>query len=168
MSTLPTRRARRRPGATAALACALGGLLALSGAAGAQDGIESVASPHDVPGTVDRLVAALESKGLTVFDRIDHGANAEGAGLELGATEVLLFGNPKLGTPLMRCAPTAAIDLPQRILAFVDGGGGTRLAWNDPAWLAERHGIDPEGECAEVLATVAGALENFAKAATAP
>ena len=147
---------------------ALGALLALPGLAAAQQGMSSVPSPHDVPTTIDRLVAALESKGLTVFDRIDHGANADGAGLELGPTELLLFGNPALGTPLMRCAPAAGIDLPQKMLAFVDGGGAVRLAWNDPAWLAERHGIDPDGECAEVLAKVDGALQGFAKAATAP
>ena len=147
---------------------ALGVLIALPALGAAQEGMSSVPSPHDVPTTIDRLVAALESEGLTVFDRIDHGANAEGAGLELGPTEVLLFGNPALGTPLMRCAPTTGIDLPQKMLAFVDGDGNTRLAWNDPAWLAGRHGIDPTGECAEVLAKVDGALQGFAKAATAP
>ena len=149
-------------------ACALAALLGLPGIGVAQEGLRSVPSPHDVAGTVDRLAAALESKGLTVFARIDHGGNAEKADLELGDVEVLLFGNPKLGTPLMRCGPTMAIDLPQRMLAFVDAGGDTRLAWNDPFWLAGRHGIDAEGECAEVLATVNGALENFARAATAP
>ena len=148
-------------------ALALAALLTLPVAAAARDGLQSVPSPHDVPTTIDRLAAALESKGLTVFARIDHGANAGSADLELGPTQVLLFGNPKLGTPLMRCAPTMAIDLPQKMLAFVAGDGGTRLAWNDPAWLAERHGIDPDGECGDVLATVDGALQNFAKAATA-
>lgn len=156
-----------RSATRAVRARALALLLCVPGVGAAQDGLLSVPSPHDVPTTVDRLVDALESKGLTVFARIDHGANADGAGLELGPTEVLLFGNPKLGTPLMRCAPTVAIDLPQRMLAFVDGAGDTRLAWNDPAWLAGRHGIDESGDCAEVLATVSGALENFAKAATA-
>ncbi len=142
------------------------GLGAVCGPAAAQDGLQSVPSPHDVPTTIDRLSAALESKGLTVFARIDHAANAEGAGLELGPTQVLLFGNPKLGTPLMVCAPTMAIDLPQRMLAFVDATGETRLVWNDPAWLAARHGITGD-DCAEVLGTVSGALQNFAAAATA-
>ena len=149
-------RVSRRLGGVVALV-----LTGLCASAAAQDGLQSVSSPHDVPTTLDRLSAALESKGLTVFARIDHAANAEGAGLELAPTQVLLFGNPKLGTPLMACAPTMAIDLPQKMLAFVDATGATRLAWNDPAWLASRHGIAGD-DCADVLATVSGALQNFA------
>lgn len=129
----------------------------------AQEGLESVESPYDVATTIDRLTAALESKGMTIFYRINHEANAMKADLTLRPTEVLVFGNPKLGTPLMNCAPTVAMDLPQKMLAWQDEAGQTHLAWNDPAWLQARHGI--EG-CDEVLQTISGALANFAKAAT--
>ncbi len=131
--------------------------------ASAQDGISSVESPFDVQTTLDRLTTALESKGMTIFGRIDHAANAEKAGLDLRPTQVLLFGNPKLGTPLMNCAQSVALDLPQKMLAWQDESGKTHLGWNDPAYLKARHGI--EG-CDEVLQKVSDALANFAKAAT--
>ena len=129
----------------------------------AQDGVSSVESPFDVQTTLDKLTAALESKGMTIFGRIDHTANAEKAGLSLRTTQVLLFGNPKLGTPLMNCAQSVALDLPQKMLAWEDEAGKTHLGWNDPAYLKARHSI--EG-CDEVLQKVSGALANFAKAAT--
>ncbi|MGQ7845635.1 DUF302 domain-containing protein [Granulosicoccus sp. 3-233] len=129
----------------------------------AQQGLETVESPYDVATTIDRLTAALESKGMTIFERVNHAANAEKVELSLRPTEVLIFGNPKLGTPLMNCAPTLAIDLPQKMLAWQDEAGQTHLGWNDPAWLQARHGI--EG-CDEILQTVSNALANFAKAAT--
>ncbi len=129
----------------------------------AQDGLETVESPHDVATTIDRLTAALESKGMTIFGRVNHAANADKVELSLRPTEVLIFGNPKLGTPLMNCAPTLAIDLPQKMLAWQDDAGQTHLGWNDPAYLQARHGM--EG-CEEVLQKVSAALANFAKAAT--
>ena len=145
-------------------------MLALSAAAlsaaatlHAQEGMLSVPSPHDVATTMDRLEEALANEGMTVFARVDHAAGAEKAGLELPPTEVLTFGNPKVGTPLMVCSPSIAIDLPQKMLAWEEPDGTTRLGWNDPKWLAERHGT--EG-CDAVLEKVAGALNAFATAAT--
>lgn len=129
----------------------------------AQDGVSSVDSPFDVQTTLNKLTEALESKGMTIFGRIDHAANAEKAGLSLRPTQVLLFGNPKLGTPLMNCAQSVALDLPQKMLAWQDETGQTHLGWNDPAYLKVRHNIQG---CDEVLETVSGALANFAKAAT--
>lgn len=129
----------------------------------AQEGVTSVESPFDVATTIDKLSAALESKGMTVFSRVDHAGNAEKAGLSLRPTEVLIFGNPKIGTPLMNCAQSVALDLPQKMLAWQDESGKTYLGWNDPMYLQARHGI--EG-CDEVLNKVSGALANFAKAAT--
>jgi len=129
----------------------------------AQEGVSSVESPFDVATTIDKLSAALESKGMTVFARINHAGNAEKADLSLRPTEVLIFGNPKIGTPLMNCAQSVALDLPQKMLAWQDEAGKTYLGWNDPMYLQTRHGI--EG-CDEVLNTVSGALANFAKAAT--
>lgn len=129
----------------------------------AQDGISRVDSPFDVSTTLDKLTTALESQGMTIFGRIDHAANAEKAELSLRPTQVLLFGNPKLGTPLMNCAQSVALDLPQKMLAWEDESGQTYLGWNDPAYLKSRHGI--EG-CDEVLQKVSGALASFAKVAT--
>lgn len=129
----------------------------------AQEGLISVESPHDVATTIDKLSAALESKGMTVFGRVNHTQNAEKAELSLRPTEVLIFGNPKIGTPLMNCAQSVAIDLPQKMLAWQDESGSTHLGWNDPMFLKTRHGI--EG-CDEVLQKVSNALANFAKAAT--
>lgn len=129
----------------------------------AQEGLQSIESPFDVATTIDKLVAALESKGMSVFGRVNHSDNAANADLKLRPTEVLIFGNPKIGTPLMLCAQSIAIDLPQKMLAWQDESGKTYLGWNDPAHLKNRHQI--EG-CDEVLGKVSGALANFAKAAT--
>lgn len=128
----------------------------------AQDGFTQVESPHDVATTIDKLTAVLESKGMNIFGRVNHGANAEKVGLSLRPTELLIFGNPKIGTPLMICAQSVAIDLPQKMLAWQDEAGQTHLGWNDPQHLKARHAI--EG-CDEVLGKVSGALANFAKAA---
>ncbi|MFK7993513.1 MAG: DUF302 domain-containing protein [Granulosicoccus sp.] len=129
----------------------------------AQEGLETVESPHDVATTIDNLTSVLEAKGMTVFGRVNHAQNAEKAGLSLRPTEVLIFGNPKIGTPLMNCAQSVALDLPQKMIAWQDEAGATYLGWNDPMYLKNRHGI--EG-CDEVLQKVGGALANFAKAAT--
>lgn len=129
----------------------------------AQDGVTQVESPYDVASTIDNLTTALESKGMTVFGRVNHAANAENAGLALRPTELLIFGNPKIGTPLMNCAQSVALDLPQKMLAYQDESGKVYLSWNDPQYLQSRHAI--EG-CNEVLQKVSGALANFAKAAT--
>ncbi len=126
-------------------------------------GVSSIESPFDVSMTIDKLTAALESKGMTVFGRVNHTSNADNVGLSLRPTEVLIFGNPKIGTPLMNCAQSVALDLPQKMLAWQDEAGQTHLGWNDPMYLQKRHGI--EG-CDEVLKKVSGALANFAKAAT--
>ncbi|MEM9602467.1 MAG: DUF302 domain-containing protein [Pseudomonadota bacterium] len=131
----------------------------------ADDGMVTVASPHTVAGTIDRLAAALESKGMTVFTRINHAANATKADLALRPTEVLIFGNPRIGTPLMNCAQRLAIDLPQKMLAYEDEEGQVHLAYNAPDYLNARHGASA---CDAVFAKVTGALANFAKAATAP
>lgn len=129
----------------------------------AQDGVVVVQSPHDVTTTIDKLSAVLESKGMTVFGRVNHAQNAQNAELTLRPTQLLIFGNPKIGTPLMNCAQSVALDLPQKMLAWEDEEGNTYLGYNDPMFLKARHAI--EG-CDEVLEKVSGALANFAKAAT--
>jgi uncharacterized protein (DUF302 family) len=107
-------------------------------------GLVTLASAFPVKETLDRLTHVVESKGLTVFCRIDHSANAVGAGLQLRPTEVLIFGNAKGGTPLMQAAQTIGIDLPLRALAWEDAAGKTWLSYNDPVWLIARHGISTQ------------------------
>jgi uncharacterized protein (DUF302 family) len=140
-------------------------LFAVATVARAGDGMITLESPHDVKTTADRLETALQEKGMTVFDRIDHAGGAEQAGLELAPTVLVIFGNPKVGTPLMHCGRSAAIDLPQKALIWEDEGGKVRLSYNDPQYLAKRHGI--EG-CEKVLNKIEKALGKFAEAAVAP
>ena len=140
-------------------------LLAMSRAAVAADGLVVSESPHDVEKTVEKLVTILESKGMTVFGKVDHAANAEKADMTLRPTQLVIFGNPKVGTPLMKCSQSIAIDLPQKMLVWEDENKMVWLAYNDPEHLKARHAASG---CDEVFAKVSGALANFAKAATTP
>ena len=93
--------------------------------------------------TMDRLAAAVTSRGMSIMARIAHAAAAAAIGMELRPTELLIFGNPRAGTPLMQAVQTVGIDLPLKALVWEDEGGTTRLAYNDPRWLAQRHCVDP-------------------------
>lgn len=128
----------------------------------AEDGLITLKSHYDVKTTGDRLVAALNAKDMTVFIRIDHSEGARKAGLDLRPTELVIFGNPKVGTPFMQCGQTVAIDLPQKALIWQDKDGTVWLSYNDPAYLARRHGITG---CEDVIQKMKGALSNFAHAA---
>ena len=130
----------------------------------ASEGMISVKSAHPVSVTADRLEKILASKGMTVFKRINHAAGAAKVGKELRPTELVIFGNPKVGTPLMLCSHSIAIDLPQKALIWEDVGGQVWFSYNDPQFLALRH--NTQG-CDAVLKKVAMALGNFAKAASA-
>ena len=130
----------------------------------AADGLVSIRSAHDVSTTADRLETALQTNGMTVFGHINHSEGASSVGKALRPTELLIFGNPKVGTPLMQCAQSVAIDLPQKALIWEDGNGQTWLSYNDPTYLANRHDIQ---NCDEVLDKIRGALGKFAKIATA-
>lgn len=134
-----------------------------AGLAQAADGLIVVKSSHSVAATADRLEAVLAEKGMTVMARIDHAANAESVGASLRPTELVIFGNPKVGTPLMQCSQSVAADLPQKALVWQDADGQVWLGYNDPAYLKTRHGI--EG-CDPVLDKVTKALAAFASAAT--
>jgi uncharacterized protein (DUF302 family) len=133
--------------------------------AAAGNGLISVKSAHDVKATADRLENILNQKGMNVFIRINHTAGAQKIGKKLRPTELIVFGNPKVGTPLMQCSQSVAIDLPQKALIWQDEKGQVWLSYNNPRYLAERHGISG---CAEVIQKVEKALGNFAKAATMP
>ena len=107
----------------------------------AGEGIISKASKYSVPETLDRVDALLQSKGIKIFVRVDHSGEAEKAGLKMPPTQLLIFGNPKGGTPVMLAAPTAAIDLPLKALAWQDGDGKVWLSYNDPEYLKKRYGL---------------------------
>lgn len=129
------------------------------------EGLITVESSRSVQETMDRLETALEENDLVIVARIDHAANAENADLELRPTQLIIFGNPQLGTPLMQSAQTVAIDLPQKFLAWEDADGTVYLSYNDPAYLAERHSISGEDD---VLQQISNALAMLAETATAP
>ena len=131
----------------------------------ADNGLISVKSSHDVKTTADRLESMLKQKGMNVFIRINHAQGAQKIGKELRPTELIIFGNPKVGTPLMQCAQSVAIDLPQKALIWQDAQGQVWLSYNDPNYLVERHQITG---CGEVIKKVGKALGNFAKSATMP
>lgn len=115
-------------------------LILTVGAAQAADGLITVKSTVSVKETIDRLEASAKGKGLIIFARIDHAAGAQKISKTLRPTELLIFGNPQGGTPLMECAQTAGIDLPLKALAWEDTGGQVWLGYNDPLFLAQRHG----------------------------
>jgi uncharacterized protein (DUF302 family) len=105
------------------------------------EGIISIPSRFSVPGTLDRLTAALDAKDIRVFARVDHSGEAEKAGMKMPPTQLLIFGNPKGGTSVMLAAPTAAIDLPLKALAWQDAEGHVWLSYNDVAYLRRRFGL---------------------------
>jgi len=108
------------------------------------EGIVSCASRYSVDETVARLEALLKEKGVKLFCVVDHSGEAAKAGLKMRNTKLLIFGNPAAGTPVMLATPSAALDLPLKILVAEGEDGKTMLSWNDPAWLRERHGFAEE------------------------
>lgn len=128
------------------------------------EGLTTIRSSFGPKDTMNRLEAAVQAKGMTVFARVDHAAGATAAGLSLRPTEVLIFGNAKGGTPLMNSVQTIGLDLPLKALVWQDASGDTWLSYNDPAWLAKRHGVGAEAQPA--VNNMTAALSAVAKAAT--
>ena len=122
-------------------------LLTLSSAVFAADGLIAVKSPYAPQETMNRLEENAKKRGLNIFARIDHAAGAVKVGKTLRPTEVLIFGNPQGGTPFMECAQSVGIDLPLKALVWEDANGQVWLGYNDPAYLARRHGA---GDCPAV------------------
>jgi uncharacterized protein (DUF302 family) len=122
-------------------------------------------SSHSVKVTLDRLEAALKEKGISVATRWDHAGAAKGVGMPLRPMEVLIFGNPKLGTPLMQSNPHAGVDLPLKVLAWEDDKGLVWVGYTKPDALAARYKIRNQGE---VIKQIAGALDGLTNQATAP
>jgi uncharacterized protein (DUF302 family) len=130
----------------------------------AGNGLVTLPSIHDFATTLRRLTQALEAKGLTIFASVDHAAGAANVGMTLRPTTMVMFGNAAGGTPLMQAAQTTGIDLPLKALVWQGEDGGVRLSYNDPSWIAERHGIS--GGAAPAVAGLTGALAAFARHAT--
>ena len=123
-------------------------------------GIRRISSRHSVAATLERLEALLKEHGVMVFARIDFSGDAARAGLTMRPEQMLIFGNPKAGTPLMQSVPAAGIDLPLKALVWEDAEGRTQIAYNDPQYIVRRHGLDPA--LAANLAVVVPLLERAA------
>ncbi len=131
-------------------------------AGGADDGLVRVQSAHSVSVTLDRLEAALEKAGATVFARIDHAKGAQTVGVAMPANQALIFGNPKIGTDLIVADPAAGLDLPIRVVSYREGGK-TWLVYRDPKEFAAQHGLPSNHPKLDVMA---GALKKLTTAAT--
>jgi uncharacterized protein (DUF302 family) len=125
------------------------------------DGLITNLSPYPVPETLDRLEALLRSKNVAIFARVDHSGEAEKVGLRMPPTQLLIFGNPKGGTPIMLANPLIAIDLPLKALAWQDDADKVWLTWNDPQYLKSRYALSDE-----VLASITGATALIQQAIT--
>ena len=128
----------------------------------AVDRLVPLHSRFDPTETTNRLETELKARGLTIFARVDHAAGAVSVGMALRPTELIIFGNARGGTPLMEAAQTIGIDLPLKVLVWQDGAGDTWLSYNDPGWLAKRHGV---GEPAPAIHAMTTMLNTIATAA---
>ncbi|MBT0958154.1 DUF302 domain-containing protein [Alphaproteobacteria bacterium KMM 3653] len=137
--------------------------LSLTGLAKA-DMMITKTSPHSVSETMDRLTAAVEGAGAKVFARVDHAAGAKSVEMELRPAEMLMFGNPKLGTPAMQAAPSMGLDLPLRVLAAEGEDGTVTVTYYAPMEVAKIHGADAD---LEVFKMMTGALDNLTNKAIA-
>jgi uncharacterized protein (DUF302 family) len=127
------------------------------------EGLLSIRSKFGPKETMDRLETAIRAQGMKVFARIDHAAGASEAGLELRPTEVIIFGNARGGTPLMQSAQTIGIDLPLKALVWEDASGTTWLSYNEPSWIAQRHGV---AKAEPVVSKISAALGAMSRKAT--
>ena len=128
-----------------------------------EDGLATIATNHTVSETVDRLEKALEAREIAVFARIDHAAGAASVAMSLRPTELLIFGNPRGGTPLMQSNQTVGIDLPLKMLVWQDARGQVWLTYTDPIWFARRHHLSPATDAN--VGAIKLLLENLTKAA---
>jgi uncharacterized protein (DUF302 family) len=144
----------------------LASLLALAcwaGVAFAADGLTTARSPYSERETMDRFVTVARKAGMNIFARIDHAAGARKVGRSLRPTEVLIFGNPKGGTPFLECSQTVGIDLPMKLLVWTDESDQVWIGYNDPAWIGRRHGV----ESCPAISTLLQALRKMVEGAIA-
>jgi uncharacterized protein (DUF302 family) len=139
-------------------------VLIMSVPAYAVEGMIDVKSSFGVKETEDRLENVLKEKGMTIFNRVKHSDAAKNVGVELRETELIIFENPKVGSPLMKCEQSVAIDLPQKALIWKDGEGTVWISYNNSRYLEERHTIS---NCEEVISKIEKALAGITKAASA-
>ena len=128
----------------------------------AADGVVNVLSDFNVEETADRMESILKEKGMTIFNRIKHSEGAGKVNIELRGTELIIFGNPKVGSPLMKCQQSVGIDLPQKALIWKDDKGKTWISYNNPRYLKKRHAII---NCEEVILKIEKALAGIVKSA---
>ena len=128
----------------------------------AAEGVINVKSDFNLEETADRLVGLLNEKGMTIFERVRHSDGAANVGIEMRETELFIFGNPKVGSPLMQCQQSVAIDLPQKALIWEDSDAQVWISYNDPRYLEQRHEISG---CEEVISKIAKALSGITAAA---
>lgn len=136
----------------------------MTDAAGADPGFIRISSLHSVSITISRLESLLQERGIVVFARIDFGGDATRAGLAMRPEQLLIFGNPKSGTPLMAAEPTVGLDLPLKTLVWEDVNGKTWIAYNDPLYIVRRHGLAPS--LGANLAAVVPIIERAARSET--
>ncbi|WP_201352785.1 DUF302 domain-containing protein [Hydrogenimonas urashimensis] len=138
--------------------------LILFSIAAAENGVVTYKSRYSVDETTKRLVAIVREKGLTLFKVIDHAEGARRAGKKLRPMKLVIFGNPKMGTPFIQCSETMGLDLPQKMLIYENSAGKTMVAYNAPGYLFGRHNVG--SDCARKLQEkMANALKKFAKQA---
>jgi uncharacterized protein (DUF302 family) len=126
------------------------------------EGLVVLACPRPPREAMDRLAASVVRHGMTVFARIDHAAGAKDIGMALPPTEILIFGNPKGGTPLMQAAQTLGIDLPLKALVWQDEAGKIWIGYNDPKWLARRHGVERHDQQLDAMTSALAAVAKDA------
>lgn len=138
---------------------AAGLALAATTAPAGDNGMTTKASALGVTETVDAMVAAMEGAGITVFARVDHGAGAQSIGEDIGASQLVIFGNPQVGTPAIKDDPVSGLFLPLKVLVYEDAMGGTKIVYEEPAaMLGKLGGVSGD---AEYLKTMTGALARF-------
>ena len=132
----------------------------------AAEGLTTIKSHFGPTDTMNRLEAEVKARGMTVFAHIPHTKGAAAVGIPLAPNDLLIFGNAKVGTPLMQSAPTIGIDLPLKVLVWQDAEGVTWVSYNDPAWLTHRHGLDDSTKA--TVNALTAALNAIATKATTP
>jgi uncharacterized protein (DUF302 family) len=126
------------------------------------EGLTSIESTFGPKETMDRLEAEIHQKGMNVFARIDHAAGAANVGLALAPTELIIFGNPRGGTPLMQSVQTVGIDLPLKVLVWQDAANKTWVSYNEPGWIAQRHGVAGAESTIDKMADLLSAIAREA------
>lgn len=135
----------------------------LTSVASDAEGMVNIQSAFSVKETADRMERILSDKGMTIFNRIDHSAGAASVDIKLPETELIIFGNPKVGSPLMKCQQSVAIDLPQKALIWKDDNTKVWISYNNPDYIKKRHKLTG---CVEVLSKIKKALAGIAKSAS--